>query len=121
MSNVLVLVEHAAGAVKKASFAGISFGQEYAKVSGGKLHLAVIGKGAANAAEQIKGYGAASVLVAGHGSLDSYLAESWAAAESSTRSGVTTTRISRPAWITLLFSTPGKPLAISSSLVSRLT
>src|SRR4051812_45452976 len=47
--------------------------------------------------------------------------DSWAAAPSSIRSGVTTTRISRPAWITLLFSTPVNALAISSRRVSRFT
>src|SRR5688500_16286066 len=47
--------------------------------------------------------------------------ESCAAAPSSIRSGVTTTRISRPACITLLFSTPAKPFAISSSRVRRFT
>src|SRR5690606_27273264 len=47
--------------------------------------------------------------------------ESSVARPSSTRSGVTITRTSRPAWMTLAFSTPSNPLAISSSLVSRLT
>jgi electron transfer flavoprotein alpha subunit len=83
MSNVLVLVEHAAGKVKKGSYAGITFGQQYAAVAGGKLHLAVLGKGASSAAEQVKGYGAATVYVAEHPSLDAYLAESWAGAVAS--------------------------------------
>ena len=48
------------------------------------------------------------------------LATAAAAAPSSIRSGVTTTRTSRPAWITLHFSTPGKPSAISSSRVEPL-
>ncbi len=40
---------------------------------------------------------------------------------SSIFSGTTITRTSRPAWMTLVFSTPSKPAAISSSLVSRFT
>src|ERR1041385_126254 len=43
------------------------------------------------------------------------------ACASSIFSGTTITRTSRPAWITLVFSTPSNAAAISSSLVSRFT
>ncbi len=77
MSNVLVFVEQQAGTPKKAGLASITFGQQAAKASGGELHLLLVGKDAAAAADAVKGFGAAKVHVVEDGALENYLAESY--------------------------------------------
>ncbi|MEL6548204.1 MAG: hypothetical protein AAFQ82_26490 [Myxococcota bacterium] len=77
MSNVLVFVEQQAGAPKKAGLASITFGHAAAKATGGELHLLVAGPGAAQAAEAVKGFGAAKVHVAEDAALENYLAETY--------------------------------------------
>jgi electron transfer flavoprotein alpha subunit len=80
MSNVLIFVESAAGKAKKTSVAGITFGQQAAQKSGGQLHLLVVGKGAAGAAAELAGYGAAKVYAVDHDAYENYLAESYVTA-----------------------------------------
>lgn len=77
MSNVLIIVEHSEGAPKKASLAGITFGQQLTAKNGGELHLAVIGSGVGGVAEAVKGYGAAKVHVVDNACFENYLAESY--------------------------------------------
>ncbi len=79
MSNVLVLVEHAAGEAKKTALAGVTFGQEVAKKSGGALNLLVIGPGAAAAAEAAR-FEADKVYVVEGDAFANYTTEGWAAA-----------------------------------------
>lgn len=80
MSNVLVMIDQANGKLKKASLAGITFGQEVAKKSGGALHLLVIGHDVKGVAEQVVGFGAAKVYVVEHANFEHYLAESYTVA-----------------------------------------
>ncbi|MEW5852523.1 MAG: electron transfer flavoprotein subunit alpha/FixB family protein [Myxococcota bacterium] len=74
MATVLVIAEQANGNIKKATFPAITAAQKI----GGTLHLAVLGAGVANAAGQLKGYGAAKIHVAEHAGLKDYLAEGYA-------------------------------------------
>jgi electron transfer flavoprotein alpha subunit len=77
MQNVLIVVEHAAGHARKAALHALSAGRQLAKRSGGKLHLALLGKGVGALAEELRGYGA-DVHVADAPGLEHYLAEGWA-------------------------------------------
>jgi len=63
MSNILIVIEHAAGQPKKASLAAITFGQQAAAKSGGQLNLLVIGSGVGPVAESLKAFNAAKIYV----------------------------------------------------------
>ena len=76
MGNVLIVVEHQSGAVKKASWNALGAGRELAARSGGVLHALALGKGAAAAAAELRRY--APVLVAEAPVLDAYVAEAYA-------------------------------------------
>ncbi len=80
MSNILVFVEHSQDKPKKAALAAITFGQQLAQKSGDTLNLVLIGPGAADAAHQVQGFGAAKVLVVDHPALASYSTEGTLAA-----------------------------------------
>ncbi len=80
MSNVLVFLEYADGEIKKACLPAITFGQAYAKASGGALHLGLIGADTDAAAQSAKGYGAAQVHCIKHACFEHYLAESYTTA-----------------------------------------
>lgn len=77
MSNVLIVAEHFKGAVRKATLHAIGAGRELAKRTGGKLHLAVLGKGVGPVAEELAAYGA-DVHVADAPALEFPLAEAHA-------------------------------------------
>ena len=77
MSNVLIIVEHFNGAPKKASLAGITFGQQLTAKTGGELHLAVIGSNVSGIADTVKSFGAAKVHIVDHPCFENYLAESY--------------------------------------------
>ena len=77
MPNVLIVAETHAGALRKATFNALAAGQSLAQRVGGELHVAVVGKGVAAAAESLRGFGAKAVHVADHGALEHYLAESY--------------------------------------------
>lgn len=76
-NNVLVFVEHAEGKAKKASLAGITFGQQVAAKTGGELHLAVVGNNARTAADDVAGYGAAKVHLVDNDALENYTTEGY--------------------------------------------
>jgi electron transfer flavoprotein alpha subunit len=78
MANVLVVLEHAGGALRTASLPAITFGTELAGKRGGKLFLALIGAGLDKAAADAAQYGAAEVLVVENAALEHYLAETYA-------------------------------------------
>ncbi len=80
MSNVLIYIDHTAGAAKKTTFPGITFGQQYAEKSGGELHLVVIGKDVGPVVDEVKAFGAAKIHVVDHANFENYLAESYATA-----------------------------------------
>jgi electron transfer flavoprotein alpha subunit len=58
MGDVLIVAEQSGGAIRKATLHAISAGREVARRTGGKLHLAVLGKGIGAAAEELAAYGA---------------------------------------------------------------
>ncbi len=79
MSNVLVVVEVAANAVKSASLPGITAGQQLAAARGGQLHLLVLSAdGGAGAAVAASGYGATAVHSITSPVLEPFTAEAWA-------------------------------------------
>lgn len=46
MSNILVIVEHSQGTLRKASLPGLTFAQRLAQKTGGAVHALVMGAGA---------------------------------------------------------------------------
>ncbi len=77
MANVLILAEHGGGAIRKATLHALAAGQALAARTGGKLHLALLGKGVAPLAQELAAYGA-DVHVADAPVLEHPLAEAWA-------------------------------------------
>jgi electron transfer flavoprotein alpha subunit len=75
--NVLIVAEQVNGALRKATLHAISAGREIARRTGGKLHLALLGKGIGPVAEELAGYGA-DVHLADAPVLEHALAESYA-------------------------------------------
>jgi electron transfer flavoprotein alpha subunit len=80
MSNVLILVEHSAGTVKKTALAGITFGQQVAARSGGAVHLLLIGNDAPAAAPDAGAYDVAKVYTVEGDAFADYNTEAWATA-----------------------------------------
>jgi electron transfer flavoprotein alpha subunit len=72
--NVLIVAEQAQGHLRKATLHALSAGREIARRTGGKVHLALLGKGVAPLAEGLAEYGA-DVHVADAASLEHPLAE----------------------------------------------
>jgi electron transfer flavoprotein alpha subunit len=77
LMNVLIVAEQAQGHLRKATANAIAAGRELARRSGGKLHLALLGKGISAIAEDLAGYGA-DVHVADAPVLEHPLAEAYA-------------------------------------------
>jgi len=77
MSNVLIVAEQAGGHLRKATLHAISAGREIARRTGGKLHLAALGKGVGALAKELEAFGA-PVHCADAPVLEHYLAEAWA-------------------------------------------
>jgi len=75
--NVLIVAEHHHGALRKATLHAIAAGRELARRTGGKVHLALLGKGVGPLAEELAGYGA-DVHVADAPVLEHPLAEAYA-------------------------------------------
>lgn len=80
MSNVLVVVEHSHGQLRKASLGGVSFGQQVAAKTGGALHLVLVGKDVKAALEEVKAYGATKIYTIEHEGYENYLCETYTAA-----------------------------------------
>ena len=76
MSRVLVVAEQQGGALHKMSLETLAAGQSL----GGELAVAVMGAGAAGAAQALAGYRAAKVVVLDHPALEVYTASSAVAA-----------------------------------------
>jgi len=75
--NVLIVAEHQHGALRKATLHAVAAGRELARRTGGKVHLALLGKGVGPLAEELAGYGA-DVHVADAPVLEHPLAEAYA-------------------------------------------
>jgi electron transfer flavoprotein alpha subunit len=74
MSNVLVVLEHAAGGLRKAARCALGAGQQLAARTGGKLHAVVLGVGVAPVAAEAARLGAVVHVVDGE-PVAHYLAE----------------------------------------------
>ncbi len=90
MSNVLVIAEQSHGKLKKATLSALTAGRELAKRTGGKVTALALGKGAAQAAEELARHGAEARHTE-HPALEHYLAESFApvVAEAAKAAGAT--------------------------------
>lgn len=75
MADVLVVGEVAEGKLKKTTHSAITFAQKAAAALGGSFSILVIGAGAAKAAAEAQGFGAAKILVVDDPSLANYVAE----------------------------------------------
>ncbi|HYG66759.1 MAG TPA: FAD-binding protein [Anaeromyxobacteraceae bacterium] len=77
MANVLIVAEQAQGALRKSTLHAIGAGRELAKRTGGKVAIALLGKGVGPVAQELAAYGA-DVHVADAPVLEHPLAESCA-------------------------------------------
>ena len=80
MSNVLIMLEHTHGVLRKPSLSAITFGQQVAQKTGGQVHLLLVGDKVQEAAKALTGYGAAKIYTIEAGCFEHYLAESYTAA-----------------------------------------
>ena len=80
MSNILVVAEHQAGALRKVTLPTIGFANAAAELTGGEVHVLVLGHNVGEVAQSAATYGAASVLVADDPMFANYLPENWAPA-----------------------------------------
>ncbi len=78
MADVLVVAELAGGKVRKATHSAITFAREAAGVLGGNFSILVIGQGAAGAAGELAGFGAAKIFTTEVSSVGGYVAEHFA-------------------------------------------
>ncbi|HEX2878684.1 MAG TPA: electron transfer flavoprotein subunit alpha/FixB family protein [Polyangiaceae bacterium] len=76
MADVLLVAETSLGAVKSTTFAGLTMARQAAAILGGQFSILVLGgPGSAQAAEQLRGFGAKQVFVCEDASLSDYVAE----------------------------------------------
>ncbi len=78
MADVLVVAEVAEGKLKKTTHSAVTFARRAATALGGTYTILVIGDGAAGAAQEAAGLGAAKVLLAEDASFAHYVAERYA-------------------------------------------
>lgn len=78
MANILVVIEHQKGEFKKTNLAVITAGRDLASKVSGEVHFAILGPGAAAAADAAKAYGPAKIFTAEHDGLANYLAQPYA-------------------------------------------
>jgi electron transfer flavoprotein alpha subunit len=76
MGNVLVIAEQSGGHVKKATLHAIAAGQALAGRTGGKVHVALLGKGIGGLATELAGHGV-TVHAADAAGLEHYFAEAF--------------------------------------------
>ena len=91
--NVLIVAEQHGGALRKASLNAVSAGLALAQKTGGELHLALLGSGIGQAAEELKGYGGKVLHVLDAPELKDALAEPCAQAISALAKAVNATWI----------------------------
>jgi electron transfer flavoprotein alpha subunit len=78
MANVLVMAEHDGGQLKLATLAALGFAHQVCAEAGGSYGVLILGEGLSAAGELVRGYGAATVLVADHPALKEPLADNYA-------------------------------------------
>ncbi len=80
MSKILVIAEHADGALKKSTLQAITFAQQLAGRTGGSYDLALIGQGVGHLADGLAAFGAGTIHVVDDAAFAQYLAQPFAAA-----------------------------------------
>ena len=80
MSNVLVVVEHQGGKLRKISLPVLGFGQKAKALLGGELYALVLGQGVGSIAAEVARYGVDKVFVADDAAFGDYMAENWSPA-----------------------------------------
>ena len=80
MSQVLVVAEHVAGTLRNVTLSTLNFAKQTAAITGGKVHVLLLGQDVDAIAKKIAqgGHGADVVHVANQGAFANYLAESYA-------------------------------------------
>ena len=78
MPKILVLAEHDDGQLKLATLSAMGFAHKTCAATGGTYAVLILGQGLAAATELLRGYGAASVLVADLAALKEPLADKYA-------------------------------------------
>ena len=78
MSNILVIAEHDDGQLKLATLSALGFAHQVCAAAGGAYSVLILGQSLGDATEKLRGYGAASVLVADQAALKSPLADKYA-------------------------------------------
>jgi electron transfer flavoprotein alpha subunit len=79
MGNVILVVEHKKGQMKKVTRNAVTFATDAAHRIGGQVIALVIGSGVSAVADEVKKYSASKVILAEHEGLEKYLAETWGA------------------------------------------
>ncbi len=78
MPKILVIAEHDDGQLKLATLAAMGFAHKVCAETGGSYEVLILGESISAAVELLRGYGAASVLVADHAALKKPLADKYA-------------------------------------------
>ncbi len=78
MPKILVIAEHDDGQLKLATLSAMGFAQKVCAEAGGDYDVLILGENISGAVELLRGYGAASVLVADHAALKEPLADKYA-------------------------------------------
>jgi electron transfer flavoprotein alpha subunit len=80
MGNVLVVAEHINGQLRKVTLPTLTFAQQAAELTGGEVHLLVVGHNMGAVASELTGYQAAAIHIADADVFSKYLAETYAPA-----------------------------------------
>jgi len=78
MAKILVLAEHDDGQLKLATLSAMGFAHKVCADAGGSFDVLIVGENISAAAESLRSYGAASLLVADHAALKYPLADKYA-------------------------------------------
>jgi electron transfer flavoprotein alpha subunit len=78
MPKILVIAEHEDGQLKLATLSAVAFASKVVAAAGGDFEILVLGSQVTGIAEQLRGYAAASVLVANHEQLKDPLGDRYA-------------------------------------------
>ena len=78
MARILVIAEHDAGQLKLATLSAMGFAHKVCADAGSLFDVLILGENISTAAESLRGYGEASVLVADHAALKEPLADKYA-------------------------------------------
>ncbi len=78
MPKVLVVAEHEDGQLKLATLSAVAFAAKAVSEAGGAFEILVVGSQVAGIAEQLRSYGAETVLLADHGQLKDPLGDRYA-------------------------------------------